>query len=195
MNEANTREQSDQGREQVSEHPDEQPLVLRMTTAEAAKACGISRPTMARRIKEGQFPGATQDAKGAWHIPVPDLLAAGLNPGRQTVTPNEQANEQGKQGREQVSEHPDEQSEQVVTLPVSEWQAFTERLSVAERDRDVAIARLEERAQVVDALRMTVRAIEMREPTTDSTVEDLTAGQPQTVVEPLPKPRRWWRKH
>lgn len=38
--------------------------------------------TVRRRIKDGSFPNAEQGARGAWLIPVTDLIAAGLNPGQ-----------------------------------------------------------------------------------------------------------------
>ena len=40
--------------------------------------------TVRRRIKYGSFPNAEQVARGAWLIPVTDLIAAGLNPGQPT---------------------------------------------------------------------------------------------------------------
>lgn len=49
---------------------------------QAARECGVSAATIRRRIKDGSFPSAEQGAKGAWLIPVTDLIAAGLNPGQ-----------------------------------------------------------------------------------------------------------------
>ena len=164
-----SREQGEQATEQVGAHPPEQPLVLQMTTAQAAKACGISRPSMARRIKKGHFPGATQDVNGAWSIPVPDLLAAGLNPGKPTAAPAEQAREQGEQATEQVSAHPPEQGEQVMTITVTEYIDLRTRA-----DRYEAIAT--ERGTALEDLRRMTRALE-----------------PAESIE-AKKKRRWWQK-
>lgn len=49
---------------------------------QAARECGVSVATIRRRIKDGSLPNAVQGARGAWTIPVTDLIAAGLNPGK-----------------------------------------------------------------------------------------------------------------
>lgn len=48
----------------------------------AARECGVSPATIRRRLKDGSLPNAAQGARGAWTIPVTDLIAAGLNPGK-----------------------------------------------------------------------------------------------------------------
>ncbi|MFJ2590859.1 helix-turn-helix domain-containing protein [Streptomyces sp. NPDC087538] len=50
-----------------------------LTQREAATACGVSRTTIRRR-EDGDLPGAVQDPKRGWLIPIDDLLAAGLRP-------------------------------------------------------------------------------------------------------------------
>lgn len=60
-------------------------LGRRFTEAEAARACDVSRSTLHRRRKAGEFPNAERDEQAPgrpWRIPLADLLAAGLNPGR-----------------------------------------------------------------------------------------------------------------
>lgn len=53
---------------------------------EAAATCGVSRDTIKRRLRAGQFPGAHRadgsggSGTGAWLIPWGDLLVAGLGP-------------------------------------------------------------------------------------------------------------------
>lgn len=53
---------------------------------EAAAICGVSRDTIKRRLRAGQFPGAHRadgsggSGTGAWLIPWVDLLVAGLGP-------------------------------------------------------------------------------------------------------------------
>ena len=49
---------------------------------QAARECGVSPATIRRRLKDGSLPNAAQGARGAWSIPVTDLIAAGLNPGQ-----------------------------------------------------------------------------------------------------------------
>ena len=49
---------------------------------QAARECGVSPATIRRRLKNGSLPNAVQGARGAWTIPVTDLIAAGLNPGQ-----------------------------------------------------------------------------------------------------------------
>ncbi|WP_406016356.1 helix-turn-helix domain-containing protein [Streptomyces sp. NBC_00984] len=49
-----------------------------LTQREAATACGVSRTTIRRRREDGDLPGAVQDPKREWLIPIDDLLAAGL---------------------------------------------------------------------------------------------------------------------
>ena len=51
------------------------------TIAQAAEACGVSRDTIKRRRAAGAFPNAVLEG-GAWAVPLADLLAAGLQPGR-----------------------------------------------------------------------------------------------------------------
>ncbi|MEU3777996.1 helix-turn-helix domain-containing protein [Streptomyces sp. NPDC032472] len=49
-----------------------------LTQREAAAACGVSRTTIRRRREAGDLPGAYEDPKRGWVIPVDDLLAAGF---------------------------------------------------------------------------------------------------------------------
>ncbi|MFI6006804.1 helix-turn-helix domain-containing protein [Streptomyces sp. NPDC051366] len=49
-----------------------------LTQREAADACGVSRTTIRRRRETGDLPGAFEDPKRGWMIPVDDLLAAGF---------------------------------------------------------------------------------------------------------------------
>ncbi|WP_170198339.1 helix-turn-helix transcriptional regulator [Streptomyces chryseus] len=49
-----------------------------LTQREAAAACGVSRTTIRRRREAGDLPGAYEDARRGWMVPVDDLLAAGF---------------------------------------------------------------------------------------------------------------------
>ena len=51
------------------------------TAAEAARETGASRTTIMRKLNANEFPQAIK-GKDGWRIPLEDLLAAGLNPGR-----------------------------------------------------------------------------------------------------------------
>lgn len=57
---------------------------------QAARECGVSPATIRRRLKDGSLPNAVQGARGAWSIPVTDLIAAGLNPGQPSPPDHEQ---------------------------------------------------------------------------------------------------------
>lgn len=50
-----------------------------LSLAAAARECRVSRPTLQRAIKAGKLPGASQNSRGHWEIPIPDLLAAGFD--------------------------------------------------------------------------------------------------------------------
>lgn len=47
----------------------------------AARECQVGRSTIMRKLYAGEIPGA-EKVDGAWQIPVPGLIAAGLKPGR-----------------------------------------------------------------------------------------------------------------
>lgn len=52
------------------------------TISRAADECGVSRDTIKRHRAAGDFPNATQNSRGHWSIPIDDLIAAGLQPGK-----------------------------------------------------------------------------------------------------------------
>jgi hypothetical protein len=54
------------------------PAGVALTLSEAAEACGVHRATVRRYLDRGQLPGAFKAADGAWRVPVPALLNAGL---------------------------------------------------------------------------------------------------------------------
>jgi hypothetical protein len=55
-----------------------QPELLTLT--QAARRCGVSRSAVRRALDAGSLPGAVQseDDRGTWLVPVPDLVDAGL---------------------------------------------------------------------------------------------------------------------
>ncbi len=114
-------------------------LGQRFTQKGAARVCGVALNTIKRRRAAGAFPNAVSD-DGIWRIPLADLLAAGLNPGRPTA----------------AEPAPDQDTAQPDTLEV--------RLAVAEAqltERDAAHAAEQAAAQrEADALRAQLRQIE-----------------------------------
>ena len=68
-----------------------------LTLSEAAGQCGVSRSTIRRKHESGAFPSAFKDGEGAWRVPVTDLIAAGLTPGR--PSPPDQVSEASEQAR------------------------------------------------------------------------------------------------
>ena len=62
--------------------PNDQPV---LTITEAARATGVDRRTLRRRLDGGEFPNAYRDTgtqgtgSGAWLIPAEDLVQAGLS--------------------------------------------------------------------------------------------------------------------
>lgn len=68
------------------------------TLSQAAAACGVSRSRIRRMLDADEFPNAVQEAtpgKGTsaqvWHVPLADLLAAGLMPNRAADRPADSA--------------------------------------------------------------------------------------------------------
>lgn len=60
------------------EHSD----VLKWTLTEAAQQCSVSRSTIRRYREQGKLPNAEKTSDRGWIVPVTDLIAAGLTPGR-----------------------------------------------------------------------------------------------------------------
>jgi len=54
----------------------------RLTIKQAVFETQTSESTIKRRLRAGVFPNAGQDTDGLWLIPVTDLVAAGLRPGK-----------------------------------------------------------------------------------------------------------------
>ncbi len=64
-----------------------------LTVKEAMDATQTSESTIKRRLRAGSFPNAVRTSDGKWMIPLGDLSAAGLRPGKMSapdpVTPSD----------------------------------------------------------------------------------------------------------
>jgi hypothetical protein len=61
------------------------------SAADAARECGVSRPTITRAAAAGRIEGAVRDDAGAWVLPLDGLLGAGFHPGRPSPPEDEKA--------------------------------------------------------------------------------------------------------
>lgn len=147
--------------------------------AEAARVCGVSRPTLQRRRGLLIEAGALQ-VGARWQIPLSALVAAGFTPVVDTPSVT------GEQARGQSREQADGQADLVAALraQVEDLQA---RLDASETERR-AVA--EQRDRALWAAVEATRAIEAR-PGAAGPVED----EPVTASEDPPaRKRRWWQR-
>ena len=117
------------------------PATPSLTLTEAARAAGVSRSTVRRRLDAGDFPGAWREEERPyrWRVPVPELLAAGID----VQAPNRQ-------------DAPEEE-------PAGETLADLRAALAVERERRAAAEALaEERAARVEDLRASLRQLEAR---------------------------------
>lgn len=142
-----------------------EPTEALFTFREAATACGVSRDTIKRRHRLGQFPRA-ELLDGVWKIPATDLIAAGLPLGvESTVCPEPPA-----------------------LIPVAPDELVQLRAEVADlrRRAEVAEAIARERAEALADARLALRALtegERPSPVAPEPVEHRSA-----VPEPPPAP-------
>ncbi|MEU5838601.1 helix-turn-helix domain-containing protein [Streptomyces diacarni] len=171
-----------------------------LSQQEAADRCGVSRTTIRRHHREGRLPNTVVDDDGAWHIPVEDLLAAGLRlnaPAPPDGTPNpSQDNDREADGA----------SSEVARLR-SELAEARERLieseagrRAAEEVRTAQAAHIADLQQMLTALapapeRASIPApTRQPDPTPDPPAAEGPASSPN---EPGGSPgarRRWWRR-
>lgn len=153
------------------------PARPRLSVSAAARACGVSRRTIHRRLAEHAFPGAVQAEDGTWSIPVEDLLAAGL----QLHAPAP------------CAPIPAQGDEQGIHLPAQEVGSLRAALDAAERraadaERRAAMAEAvaSERGRALAALELALRALQPG-PLPSPAVE-------ATGNAPVSLRRRWWRR-
>lgn len=139
------------------------------SAAEAARETGVSRTTITRMLKRGEFPQATKDDDG-WHIPLADLLASGLTPG--LYTPDQAPDRD--HARAHVQEH-----DQGMTALQHEVELLRLRLESAQRLAD-------ERERTIEHLSMALRAIEAPRPTQAVVASpSASAKQPVSTAAPV----------
>lgn len=110
------------------------------TPQQAADETGVSRSTIMRKIKAGAFPNAEM-IEGTWHIPVTDLGAAGLRPGRPSP-PDHEGDHDGDR------DHDQDMTDQVTALTI--------QLAEERQRRAVAEAIAQERERTIAALTETI---------------------------------------
>ena len=167
----------------LDERLDAMPATARpeLTVTEAAKATGVDRRTISRRLDADAFPNAHRDVgrqgqpeSGPWLIPVADLIAAGLRP----YAPTSAEAEPKATGTTDLRG--------ALADAIRRAEVAESRRELAEHDRDAARAVATERERTIAALNVAVRALE--------------AGPVRTPTEPLSPPsappprRRWWSR-
>jgi len=139
-----------------------------LTLTEAARAAGVDRRTLRRRLDAGELPNAYRDrgrqgpGTGPWLIPVGDLLAAGFTLNAPSPGP--------------AHARHDDQGDELAELR-HELDHLRERLARAERDRDVAQAVATERERTIAVQADHLRALQAGPP---------SSSQPTTPPAPLP---------
>lgn len=128
-----------------------------LTVAEAVDATQTSESTIKRRLRAGAFPNAVRTADGKWMIPLGDLSAAGLRPGKMSkpdpVTPSD---------------------DRVRDLAVENAE-LRQRLAVAE-------ALASERNRIIDVQQQMLRMLEARPVSAPEPAAVPVAGPPPTAV-------------
>lgn len=163
--------------------PEHRPISsLKWTLTEAAQQCSVSRSTIRRYRESGKFPNA-EKLNGQWVIPVSDLIAAGLNPGRPSP-PDEQPTEATDQP---TPEQPNQ------TQEIAELRA---QLAIEQAHRQAAEQVAAERERSLNDLRQALRMIE---PPKQNISEEITEPPPPTkpsaTQNPPPvKPKSWWKR-
>jgi len=148
------------------------------TLSEAAQHCSVSRSTVRRYRETGKFPNAVKDPERGWIVPVGDLLAAGLRPGRSAPLSEPAQSEDGPAH---------DLAQRVLQLETQLTVERAQRAAVeqvaAERERSLTDLRA--------ALRMLDAGPTRPEPVSPAPV---VAPDPEpSAVSPAPR-RRWWQR-
>jgi len=151
------------------------------TLSEAAQHCSVSRSTVRRYRETGKFPNAVKDPERGWIVPVGDLLAAGLRPGRSAPLSEHAQSENGPAH---------DLAQRVIQLETQLTVERAQRAAVeqvaAERERSLADLRA--------ALRMLEAGPTRPEPVSPVPVVPL-GPEPIPSVLPAARPRWWQRRN
>ena len=135
----------------------------RLTITEAARAAGMHRNSIRRRLDAGQFPNAHKNPVGVVEIPLDDLLAAGL--------------ELNKPAPPAPAVQPPE------TPEPAEVDRLREQVQELEHRAELAEALASERERALEDLRVALRALGPGDP---------QAPAPHEPTGPPQAPRRRW---
>ena len=160
-----------------------------LTLTQAARRCGVSRSAVRRALDGGSLPGAVQseDDRGTWLVPVPDLVAAGLlaDPEQSADSPEQVAGQVATTG-EQSADSPEQPLPAGVGLV--KWedvQGLVGQLVTAQDDR----------ARAETELRVATFRLEQAEAETERLRQELQTARAQSEQSEQSEPgRRWWRR-
>jgi hypothetical protein len=174
-----------------------------LTVSAAARACGVSRRTIHRRLAEHAFPSATQTPEGTWQIPIEDLLGAGFHLNAPTLDTPPDAHEQVMAGTPHAQAVVNGSTPEVHTLRGALTEA-ERRIAAAEGRANLAEAVATERLRTIEALNLALRALQAGPQPVDRLHDLVTAPAPDTPPRtvatradaPDAKHVRWWhRRH
>ena len=137
------------------------------TIAEAATACGVSAKTIRRRVQNDAFPNAHRTGRGPWLIPVEDLLADGLQP--------------GKPSPPDAVEEPEPAVANKVDADLAELARLREQNAELRRRAEVAEAIAQERERTIETQATALKMIEAAPAPVDQ-IERLTAERDEARV-------------
>ncbi len=150
------------------------------TLSEAAQHCSVSRSTVRRYRETGKLPNAVKDPERGWIVPVGDLLAAGLRPGRSAP----------------LSDHAQPENEPAHDLAHRVLQLETQ-LTVERAQRAAVEQVAAERERSLTDLRAALRMLEAgptRPPEHVSAVP-VVPPRPEPIPSVLPAARpKWWQR-
>ena len=160
-----------------------------LSVAAAARACGVSRRTIHRRLAAQAFPAATQTEDGSWQIPVEDLLGAGFHPHAPSVEVPTPARPNDKGAHAPVLGGTPE----VGTLRAALTEA-EHRATAAEHRATLAEAVATERLRTIDTLSTALRALQPGPAPEKRAAE--TAEEPPAAAKGQERAERsrWWHR-
>ncbi|MGY4973483.1 helix-turn-helix domain-containing protein [Streptomyces nigrescens] len=175
-----------------------------LTQIEAAEACGVSRTTIRRRRTDGVFPGAVQDPKRGWMIPIEDLLAAGFHPNAPRGAPAGTAAKPGRTlaGGDQEAEQLRAELQRLQHEHELELERAKSAQKLAETEVRHLKGQLHERGQHIESLQRALAALTPAPERAAIPSPAAPAGAEAPPVAPgraatpdnvqTPARRRWW---